>query len=399
MTRRLRLLAVAAGTLLALPASAQQLAPKTSLAARAPTGCAAFQFAAPATSAAPDDAETQRLIDDGNEAALQGEHAAARDAFARAAARSPGNSRLAYYLGREHEALQSPAEAVREYCRYLALSPAAPDADEIRGRIVRLVPASELARLDEARANFRSGVALLTRRQYGAADSVFSAVAVQIPTAPEVFFNRGLARAARGARAGAIEDFERYLELVPQGPERAAIRQAMTRLQARVYNPGQALGSGLVFPGMGQMNTGRPVIGVLVLAAVSGAAIFGMTESDRVKVTTFNDPFGNPYVDSVTSAERPNLAVAAASAAVLWLGSAFEAMTYARRTRARAEAIIQLAGRSDAPPPGTPGSLSPAAAARLAARAAPEAGGVVPYVAPAPRGGVRLGLSLSFGGR
>lgn len=374
-------------TFLALPARAQQLAPKTSLAARAPTGCAAFQFP-PLTAPAADDAETQRLIDDGNEAALQGEHAAARDAFARAAARSPGNSRLAYYLGREHEALQAPAEAVREYCRYLALSPAAPDADEVRGRIVRLVPASELARLDEARANFRSGVALLERRQYSAADSVFGAVAAQIPTAPEVYFNRGLARAARGARAPAIEDFEHYLELTPQADERASIRQAMTRLQDRIYSPGGAFSSGLAFPGMGQMTTGRPVLGVIVLGAVAGAVGFGMAESETFKVTSYRDPFGNTYVDSVPSTERPSLALAAGGAVALWIGSALEAMTYARRTQARAEAILQLARRPDDP-----------TAARLAAHALRDDRAVAPYVAPAPRGGVRLGLALTLGGR
>lgn len=371
----------------ALPARAQQLAPKTSLAARAPTGCAAFQFPPPGAATA-EDAETQRLIDDGNEAALQGEHAAARDAFARAAARSPGNSRLAYYLGREHEALQSPPDAVREYCRYLSLSPAAPDADEVRGRIVRLVPASELARLDEARANFRSGVALLERRQYSAADSVFGAVAAQIPTAPEVYFNRGLARAARGARAPAMEDFERYLDLVPQDGERATIRQAMTRLQDRIYAPGSAFSSGLAFPGMGQMTTGRPVLGVVVLGAVAGAAVFGMTESETFKVTSYRDPFGNTYVDSVPSTERPNLAVAAGGAAALWIGSAIEAMTYARRTRARAEAILKLARRPDDP-----------AAVRLAARTLRAERTVAPYVAAAARGGVRLGLSLPIGAR
>ena len=39
---------------------------------------------------------------------------------------------------------------------------------------------------------------------------------------------------------------------------------------------------------------------------------------------------------------KPNLTVAATAAGVLWAGAAFEAMSYARRTRARAESIIQI---------------------------------------------------------
>ena len=181
---------------------AQQLAPKRTLAAAAPAGCAAI--ITPVTSSnspLSDDGETRRLISAGQEASLQGEHAAARDAFAQAAKRSPQNAIIAYYLGREQEFLQSNTDAVKEYCRYLQLSPNARDADEVRGRIVRLVPASQLAQVDEARANFSSGVALLERRQFIAADSMFSGIATKLPNTPEVYYNRVLSRAAQGKRS------------------------------------------------------------------------------------------------------------------------------------------------------------------------------------------------------
>lgn len=164
---------------------------KTALAASGVSGCAAFPPPAQVRASAPSaESESRRLIDDAQDAALQGDHTAARDAFAKASLLVPGNARVAYYLGRELEALAESNPAVREYCRYLALSPSAPDGDEVRGRIVRLTPATELARVDEARANFRSGVALLQRRQYLAADSAFAAVARQVPAAPEPYFNR-----------------------------------------------------------------------------------------------------------------------------------------------------------------------------------------------------------------
>lgn len=320
-----------------------QLAPKRTLAAGAPTGCTAVITPLIATTATSnDDPETRRLISTGQEASLQGDHAAARDAFAQAAKRSPNNAVLAYYLGREYEFLSASTDAVREYCRYLQLSPNAGDADEVQGRIVRLVPRSQLARVDEARANFSSGVALLERRQFIAADSMFGSIAAQLPNTPEVFYNRALSRAARGERALATEDFQKYLELSGNPSDRSAINAAVARLQDRVFGSGQALGSGLLLPGMGQMSTGRPFLGVAILGAVAGAIVWGLSEEPGFEVHTYQDPFGNPYVDSLAQTTKPNFTIAAATAGVLWVGSALEAMTYARRTRARAESIIRI---------------------------------------------------------
>jgi tetratricopeptide (TPR) repeat protein len=334
---------------------AQSLAPKRTLASNAPQGCAAVITPISNTSASSDDAETRRLISAAQEASLQGEHQAARDAFAQAAKRSPTNAMLAYYLGREHEFLSASTEAVKEYCRYLQLSPNARDKDEVQGRIVRLVPASQLAQVDEAKANFSSGVALLERRQYTAADSIFGSIAARLPNAPEPYYNRALSRAARGERALATQDFQKYLDLTSNPTDRGAINAAVARMQDRVFGSGQALGSGLALPGLGQMSTGRPFLGVAVLGAVVGAAIWGMSEEQGFEIATFEDPFGNPYVDSLPRTTRPNFVIAATAAGALWVGSAYEAMNYARRSRARAESIIQIGvpatSRNDHPEP------------------------------------------------
>jgi len=321
---------------------------KTGLAASGVSGCAAFPQPTQTGATAPNaDAESRRLIDDAQDAALQGDHAAARDAFARAAVLVPGNARVAYYLGRELEALTDNTSAVREYCRYLGLLPNAPDGDEVRGRIVRLTPASELARVDEARANFRSGVALLQRRQYLAADSAFAAVARQVPAAPEPYFNRALSRAARGDRTTAMQDFERYLELSPRAADLTMVRTSMSRLPEQVYGPGQALGSGLLFPGLGQMSTGRPILGVLALGAVAGAVVMGLSSKDELVTDRFTDPFGNPYTDSLTRTTRPLAIAGLAAAGVVWVGAALESVSYARRSRSRAESIIAARAESE----------------------------------------------------
>jgi tetratricopeptide (TPR) repeat protein len=350
----------ACGLLVVLPgltipnglAGAQALTPKRTLAAAAPQGCAAI--ALPVASTPPlasDDAETRRLISAGQEASLQGEHAAARDAFVQAARRSPQNAAIAYYLGREHESLASSTEAVKEYCRYLQLNPNARDVDEVQGRIVRLVPRSQLAAVDEAKANFSSGVALLERRQYIAADSMFGSIEDKLPNTPEIYYNRALSRAARGERALATQDFQKYLDLTSNPGDRAAINAAVTQLQDRVFGSGQAFGSGLLLPGMGQMTTGRPFLGVAVLGAVAGAIAWGLAQEEGFVARTYLDPFETPYVDTLRVTRRPNVTLAASAAGILWLGSAVEAMSYARRTRARAESIIQIglpaAGRDD----------------------------------------------------
>jgi tetratricopeptide (TPR) repeat protein len=330
----------------AVTASAQGFPLKATMAAAAVTGCGAS--AAPAITASTPlaDEEARALISEGREASLQGELGAARDAYVKAATLAPLNAQLAYDLGRVHEALNEPAPAVREYCRYMALAPNAPEGDEVRGRIVRLTPADELRRIEEARAQFQSGVALLQRRQYAAADSVFATVAQQVPSAPEPFFNRALSRAARGDRQPAMRDFERYLELAPQSQDRAAVRDAMARLPDRVYGPGQAFASGLAFPGLGQMSTGRPVLGVLVLGIAGGGGFLALQTQEKIIARTYTDPFGNRYTDSIPETTRPRLIVGLASAGVVWLGSALESIAYARRSRARAEAIISTAAPS-----------------------------------------------------
>jgi hypothetical protein len=102
------------------------------------------------------------------------------------------------------------------------------------------------------------------------------------------------------------------------------------------------LSSGLVLPGMGQMSTGRPFLGVGVLGAVAAALVWGMAEKQGFEVATFQDPFGNPYIDSLPKTTRPNFPIAAIAAGAMWIGSAYEAMSYAQRTRSRAESIIRV---------------------------------------------------------
>lgn len=360
--------------------SGPRLAPKTALAAIGPAGCTSA-IAPLATDGAgslsPRDAadSARRLIATGQDAAVQGDHSAARNAFLVAARLAPANERVAYYLGREYEELGEIPSASKEYCRYLALVPRAPDADEVRGRVLRLTPPAEIARTDEARAQFRSGVTLLQQRQLVAADSAFGSVIRTLPAASEAYYNRGITRAARGERAAAMQDFERYLQLSPGASDQAAIRSAMARLQDRVYDASSVFFQGLIAPGVGQMATGRPIRGVFILALGGGIAAAGLTNKTSLQINEYRDPFGNPYTDSVPVTKRPYLIPAAGALAAVWLLSALEASAFARGSLARARSILAS-------------SVDP--------RRTPDA--VTLVLRPQPDGRIGVGLSVRAGG-
>ena len=150
-------------------------------------------------------------------------------------------------------------------------------------------------------------------------------------------------------RGSALEDFEKYLELTPNAADRAALRTAMARLPDRVYSSSSALASGLIVPGLGQMNTGRPVLGVAVLGAVAGVMAFGLVQKDVHVTRECTDPFGNPYDCSFDRSERPYFVAASVGAAGLWVGAAYESMHFARNSRSRAESIIAAAERGASP--------------------------------------------------
>ena len=361
-------------------ATGARLAPKVVLGTLGPAGCQIGTGTTPVvgvSTLSPRDAadSTRRLIAAGQDAAVQGDHAAARDAFILAKSLSPTNARVAYYLGREFEDLAELPNAQREYCRYLALVPTAPDADEVRGRVLRLTPPAEIARADEARAHFRSGVTLLQQRQLVAADSAFGSVIRTLPTASDAYYNRALTRAARGERAAAMQDFERYLQLAPGASDQAAIRSAMARLQDRVFDASSVFLQGLIAPGMGQMATGRPIRGVFILALGGGIAAVGLTNKSTLQTNEYRDPFGNPYIDSVQVTEHPYLLPAAGALAAIWILSALEASAFARSSLSRARSILSL-------------SIDPG---RTPDR-------VALVIRPQPYGRIGVGLSVRAGG-
>src|SRR5215216_2634290 len=137
------------------------LAPKRALDAATQSSCP--RFPPPVAPSAEQQAASRRLAQQGYEAALVGDHTQARDLLRRAAQLDLTSAQIAYRLGREHEEVEAPSDAVREYCRYLSLAPKAADGADVRERIGRLSPQQSLSESDVTAAQFGAGVGYYER--------------------------------------------------------------------------------------------------------------------------------------------------------------------------------------------------------------------------------------------
>ena len=81
--------------------------------------------------------DAQQLAGKAQAASIQGDNVAATDLYSRAALLDPTDAGIAYSLGREYEATRD-SRALSEYCRFLALAPASPEATNVRQRIAEL---------------------------------------------------------------------------------------------------------------------------------------------------------------------------------------------------------------------------------------------------------------------
>jgi len=378
---RLLLASIVASACIAAPAvvPAQQLTPKRALSAASTLPCPATPPGA--TPGRTDSPDVRRLMALGHEAAIVGDHRQARDVFVDAARLSPGDERIAYQLGRAYEELGEKPNAIREYCRFLALTPQASDAPDVRTRIGALsagTPGAPTA-ADQSAATFRTAVTQLDQKRWRDATVSFGRVIQSLPRAAEAYYNRGLAYVALSEREPAARDFEQYLAMRPGAEDQAQVRAQLDALRRPTWSTSTALVTGLVLPGLGQAYTSRPWFGLGVAAVAGTSLFFALQSKDEQEVREFQFPPGFPepsYKDTITVTKHPYYAAGLAAFTTLTIGAAFEAARYARKSR------------------GTP-SRTPArpAAARL---------GVVelfaPDVVPTRTGlGVRLNGRIGFG--
>jgi tetratricopeptide (TPR) repeat protein len=302
--------------------------PACPAAARAPTSTAEQKRAA------------RELGQRAQQSAILGDRTAARDQLRQAAAVDPTNADLAYRLARAQEALGQGEEAATEYCRFLALTPNAPEAAEARERVAALTKNRPTTVSDQIAAPFRAGIAAYEARRWTEAATQFGVAIARQPDWADAFYDRALARAAAGQRALAIADFEQYLRLRPEAEDRAAVVARIGALRGGPLSAGTAFGLGLVVPGGGQMYTGRTLFGLVSLAATGGAVAMAFQRGLVTEQYTVNptDPFGTP-LPPYTATRRvqgyPNRTAGLIGAGAIALSSAIEAFVYARHANSR----------------------------------------------------------------
>ena len=284
----------------------------------------------------PTDEQRQRardLAQRGQEAAILGDSPAALRNLRDASVLDPTDPDLAYNLARAYETAKDAANAAREYCRFLALSPTALEASDILEKVRLLAPPHADPAIVSALAAFRSGAAAFERGQVSVADSGFTQAIAFDSTWADAYYNRASVRQARGDRASARADFEQYLKFKPGAADRDVVEARIAALSAPTFSPFKALALGVFIPGAGEFYTRRPIRGWLTLAGVGAAAGYGLWGKSRTRTfqQTATDPFGNPYTYTSTRLEgtRPNLLVGGIVAASIAGLSALDATVFA----------------------------------------------------------------------
>jgi len=206
----------------------------------------------------------------------------------------------------------------------------------VRARITALTtPAGSSAATDPASAAFKAGVSHLDQRRWRDAADSFGRVIQTLPRAAEAYYDRGLARVALDERDDAVRDLEQYLAIRPTAEDQAQVRAQIDALRKPTWSASTALLTGILVPGLGQVYTSRPWIG-LGVAAVAGSSLalaLHSTEEDVVREFPFPPGFPEPsYKDTITVTKHPYYAAGIAVFATLTLGAAFEAARYARRS-------------------------------------------------------------------
>ena len=272
------------------------------------------------------------------QSAILGDAAAELSQLRGAAGLDPTDPNLAYELARAYESAGVLSNAALEYCRFLSLAPNASEAPDVRAHVATLVPPKPDTVVTVEGTAFKRGVDAYDKGQWADAEVFFTTVIQVDSTSADAYYDRALVRAIQDHRDAAADDYERYLRLRPEALDRALVVTRVNQLRAQRLSASQAFGLGVVIPGGGQFYTRRPVRGLLSLAGVGVASAFAMTETKTSTTTTkmANDPFGNPYSYSVTTAHkrRPYLVPGLGVAGGIALFSAIDAALYARSVRA-----------------------------------------------------------------
>jgi len=287
--------------------------------------------------------QARDLAQRGEQAGILGDSPAALKALRDASTLDPTDPDLAYHLARAYETAKDAPSAAKEYCRFLALSPTAQEADEIIEKVRILAPPRVDTTKASALAAFRSGMTEFDHGRLVTSDSAFARAITFDSTWAEAYYNLAFVRQMRGDRASARAGFAQYLRLNPGATDRDAVAARISALSAPTLSSVQAFALGVVIPGAGEFYARRPIRGVLTLALVGGAVVYGLQETKTTKSIqlTATDPFGKPYTYTTTgvTSERPNLVIGAIAAGGIAVASAMDAAIFAHLSGAEARRV------------------------------------------------------------
>jgi tetratricopeptide (TPR) repeat protein len=209
----------------------------------------------------------------------------------------------------------------------------------VRARIAALSAgaAGRSSPSEQAGRTFRVGVGHLEQRRWREASDAFARVIQALPRAAEAYYDRAVALAALGQRDAAARDLEQYLAIRPDASDREQVRVQIEALRRPTWSTNTALITGLVLPGLGQVYTSRPWLGIGV-AAVAGTSLYlAFSKKDEQEIRDYSISLpGFPEIinkDTVTVTKHPYYTVGLAVFATATVAAAFEAARYARRSR------------------------------------------------------------------
>lgn len=278
-----------------------------------------------------------------NQADILGDLDRARDLLARATEVDPTSATLAYRYGRVLEDLGARPDAMAQYCRVLALA-ADEDADEdmeefsdASKRLQSLHAESWPDIPEDAVQAFVIGLNLADEGRDQAAATSLASAEWLAPLWADAAYNQGVVLDRLGRRAESADAFRRYLALQPEADDAILVSERIGELQGGnggLANPQAALTLGMLMPGMGQVYSGRPKVGLTVLGLVGGAVTAGLLVREVSTQCLTNDtglegcPAGQVYFEKT---DRPYLMPALGVAAAVTVVSAIEAFIKARR--------------------------------------------------------------------
>lgn len=285
--------------------------------------------------------EAERLLGEANRAAILGEREGALELLRAAADLDPASSEVAYRLGRILEDAGQEREALRAFCRHLALEDdGGVNVADARARAERIAPPADTSFSESARSAFEEGVAAFDAGSLETAARHFSRALVEAPDWEDAHYNRGVTYLRMGRIGAAAADLEWYLETDPVASDRARVEAHLEQLApalAPEYDRRTALTAGLVVPGMGHFYSGRPGAGFLVLATATASAGAGLLHR-TVEVQCRSVPVDGecPPAEVLARVEdRPLLVPGLLGAAAITVAGAIHAFRGIERPEAR----------------------------------------------------------------